>query len=55
MWIAVTDTPDVSMCICGDVAIGLLLASMEQIFTGDSYVCKGFWQKLGKVLPSLTR
>jgi hypothetical protein len=55
MWIAVTDTSDVLMCICGDVAIRLLLASMEQIFAGDSYVCKGFWQKLGKVLPSLTR
>ncbi len=34
--------------ICGDVAIGLLLSSMEQICAGDSYVCKGFWQKLGK-------
>jgi lactate dehydrogenase-like 2-hydroxyacid dehydrogenase len=55
MWIAVINTPDVSMCICGDVAIGLLLASMEQICAGDSYVCKDSWQELGKVLPSLTR
>jgi lactate dehydrogenase-like 2-hydroxyacid dehydrogenase len=55
MWIAVINTSDVSVCICGDVAIGLLLASMEQICAGDSYVCKGFWQKLGKVLHSLTR